>query len=255
MIGKPFTSMWFCCIIGLDKKEAQQMGLDISVLRCPRTIDLGRVYAVRDAIDENFDWYLGNDNSGRLAKYKELKEFAKGLDKMKVLKAVLAKERTELHKYLSEIEDGEFADCISWVIASIQPHEDGNTHLFFDYEKLPGREIVYSCSWGLRGNLYKCALANKDDNPNGDGVVELDVDAVKNLAREWHKMGFKIKFAKWVGFFLPNAGGRILDDCMKDLGMEDMCHDARELLYFRREIEKVANEVGESDRLWLVSSY
>jgi rare lipoprotein A len=53
----------------------------------------------------------------------------------------------------------------------------------------------------------------------------------------------------------PYVGDRILDDCMEDLGMEDMCHDARELLYFRREIEKVANEVGEGDRLWLVSSY
>ena len=43
------------------------MGLDISIIKTPKSINLAKIYAVREAVEEGFSWYLGDDKSQRAA--------------------------------------------------------------------------------------------------------------------------------------------------------------------------------------------
>ena len=52
------------------------MGLDISVMRTGKDIDLGQLYTIHNAIVEGMDWYLGDDKSQRKETYLRLKEKA-----------------------------------------------------------------------------------------------------------------------------------------------------------------------------------
>ena len=65
-----------------------------------------------------------------------------------------------------------------------------------------------------------------------------------------------MNMAKWIGWFFPNVGYRIVKDCMRELGLNDYWVDVDDLIYYKNEIEKVAKFMNpDTDRLWLVSSY
>ena len=229
------------------------MGLDISVMRTGKDIDLGQLYTIHNAIVDGMDWYLGDDKPQRRETYLRLKEKALFLSREKVLKDVDVPDSTK--KYLEEIDKNKFAIYLSWVVGSISDFVDeNNTHLEFDLDLLPGITVLDSCSWNLKDIFSKCA--KETSYPGGDFIVELDLGKIAEENAKWRKKGWKMRLAKVVEWFFPTAGGRIATDCAKDLGINDYFIEPRDLLYYKGEIEKVVKFMNESnDRLWLVSSY
>ena len=232
------------------------MGLDISVMRSGKDIDLGQLYTIRNAIVDGMDWYLGDDKSQRKETYLRLKEKALFLSREKVLKDVDVPISTR--EFLTEIDKNKFAIYLSWVVGSISDFVDeNNTHLSFDWDLLPGITVLDSCSWNLKDIFNRCA---KEDGrakyPDGDFIVELDLGKILEMDRLWRKKGWKMKLAKVVEWFSPIVGSRIVNDCAEDFGLNDKFVNADDLLYYRGEIGKVAKFMNASnDRLWLVSSY
>jgi len=232
------------------------MGLDISVMRTGKGIDLGQLYTIHNAIVDGMDWYLGDDKSQRHEKYLRLKEKALFLSREKVLNDVAVPDSTK--KFLEGIDKDKFATYLSWVVGSISDFVDeNNTHLSFDWDLLPGITVLDSCSWNLKDIFDRCA---KEDGgakyPDGDFIVELDLGKILEMDRLWRKKSWKMKLAKVVGWFSPIVESRIVNDCAEDLGLNDKFVNADDLLYYRDEIGKVAKFMNESnDRLWLVSSY
>ena len=232
------------------------MGLDISITKTGKGIDLGQLYTIRNAIVDGMDWYLGDDKSQRHEEYLRLKEKALLLSREKVLKDVDVPISTR--EFLAGIDKGQFAIYLSWVVGSISDFVDeNNTHLEFDCDLLPGITVLDSCSWNLKDIFDRCA---KEDGgakyPDGDFIVELDLGKILEMDKLWRRKGWKMKLAKVVEWFSPIVGCRIANDCAQDLGVNDYFIEPRDLLYYKGEIEKVAKFMNESsDRLWLVSSY
>ena len=229
------------------------MGLDISVIRTGKNIDLGQLYAIRNAVADGMDWYLGDDKSQRHGNYLRLKDKAFLLSRENVLSDADVSDSTR--KFLSTIGEGQFAIYLSWVVDSISDFVDeNNTHLEFDFDLLPGTAVVESCSWILKDIFGRCA--KETTYPGGDFIVELDIGKVSEENARWRKNGWKMKLAKMVEWFSPESGCRIADDCCGDLGISNHWVEPKDLLYYRREIEKTVGFVNENhDRLWLVSSY
>ena len=229
------------------------MGLDVSVMRTGKYIDLGQMYTIMSTVVNGMDWYLGDDKSQRKDAYARMKEKAILLSREKVLADAKVNERTR--KFLEEMDKTQFGIYLSWVVSSIKDYVDeNNTHLEFDWDLLPGMTILDSCSWNLKDIFEQCS--NGKSYPDGDFVVEIDQAKVCELKKKWKAKSFKMKIAKWVGWFLPDTGRRIAEDCMKELGLNDYWIEIDDLLYYKREIEKVAKFIQpSSDRLWLVSSY
>jgi hypothetical protein len=231
------------------------MGLDISIIRTGRNIDLGQLYAIQSAVANDMDWYLGDDKSQRCDKYVRLKEKALLLSREKVIKDAQVSEQTR--SYLRDMDKDQFAIYLSWVLGTIVDFTSSeNTHLSFDWDLLPGINVLDSCSWNLKDIFNRCAKEDGTSYPDGDFIVELDLRKIAEENARWKKNGWKMKLAKVVEWFFPTAGGRIATDCAKDLGINDYFIEPRDLLYYKGEIEKVAKFMNESnDRLWLVSSY
>ena len=230
------------------------MGLDISIIRTDMDMDLGQLYTIRNAVVDGMDWYLGNDKSLRMENHLRLRKKALLLNKEKVLEEVDVQDSTR--QFLSGIDRNQFSDYLSMVVESISEFTSSdNTHLSFDFNLLPGVNVLDSCSWYLKDIFDRCA---KDGSryPDGDFIVELDPQKISDENARWRKKGWQMNLAKVTGWFSPVVGSRIAIDCAKDLGVEDSFVEPRELLYYRNEIEKVARTANESnDRLWLVSSY
>ena len=232
------------------------MGLDISVVRTPKAFDLNQIFAIHRAVEENFNWYLGDDEKGREDMYEGLRDKAMCLNRQKILDAT--SEPEELVEYLRNLNPGDFAMGLAWVIGSVKRHEAGNTHLFFDVDMFPGTSIVDSCSWNLREMLLDCASdKNPNPNPNGDSVMELDPGKVARLAGKWNRLGvwLKMELAKWIGFFMPETGERIRMDLVTGLGLRDAFVDFQELEHYRLSLDRIRREIQNGDRLWLISSY
>lgn len=231
------------------------MGLDISVMRTGKDIDLVQLYTIRNAIVDGMDWYLGDDKPQRRENYVRLKEKALLLSREKVLNDVDVPDSTK--KFLEEIDKDRFSIYLSWVVGSISNFVDeNNTHLEFDFDLLPGITVLDSCSWNLKDIFEQCAREDGAKYPDGDFTVELDLGKIQEMDKRWRKKGWKMKLAKAVEWFSPVVGSRIANDCAQDLGISDYFIEPRDLLYYKGEIEKVAKFMNESnDRLWLVSSY
>lgn len=234
------------------------MGLDISVIRTPKGIDLAQVYAVREAVEDGFDWYLGNEHGNRARKWNELKAMAGGLRKDGIIEALKAKgvEKEELIAYLEDIPSGKFDMYLSYVVDSISPHQDGNTHLFFDYDRLPGVSLADSCSWNLRDLLMGCAVEGAPKY-NHTYICELEPAKVIMLAEKWSGQRLKMFLAKWIGMlFSPHTGFRILHDVLRRVGVADAFVDYMEAEHYRDFVESIARNIEDNDdRVWLVSSY
>ena len=231
------------------------MGLDISVMRTSKDLDLGQLYAIRNAIVDGMDWYLGDDKTQRKENYLRLKEKALLLSREKVLNDVDVPDSTK--KFLEGIDKDKFATYLSWVVGSIADFVDeNNTHLEFDFDLLPGITVLDSCSWNLKDIFDRCAREDGTSYPDGDFIVELDIGKIAEVNARWMKKGWKMKLAKVVEWFFPIDGCRIANDCAKDLGINDYFIEPRDMLYYKGEIDKVAKFMNpDLDRLWLVSSY
>ena len=229
------------------------MGLDMSIVRSAKDTDLGQLYAVRDAVVNGMGWYLGDDKEKRYENYLALKQKALCLNSSRILSDANITE--EARKYLSGIDAHQFSIYLSHVIGSIEDFTSkNNTHMGFDWDLLPGITVIDSCSWNMKDIFEHCAIPS--DNPDGETIVELDLDKIKETSRKWQKKGFKLKLAKWIGYFFYDAGSRMTQDFAKDLGLNDCWVDIDDLLYYRESLDKVAKFLRpDYDRLWLVSSY
>ena len=236
-----------------ESKETH-MGLDMSIIRGPRGIDFAQLYTVRSAVVDGMDWYLGDDKEKRLERYLSLKEKALCMSIQKVISD--AKVSDKVRDYLkNEIDPNQAAIYLSWVIGSISDFAGSeNTHMEFDWDLLPSVTVTDSCSWNLKDIFEQCAIPN--NGPEKSFIVELDLNKIDILNRKWKSKGFKMKLAKWIGYFFPSAGYRIARDCARELGLNDPWVELDDLLYYRKEIDIVARFMNPSvDRLWLVSSY
>ena len=230
------------------------MGLEITVAMTSG-VNLEELYAVHDAVRE-MDWYLGDDRSRRAEKWIELKNKCMTLTKGQVLDK-LPSEEVRLAEFLRSLDDVQFKVYLGMLVDSITPHVDGNTHLNFDYDKFPAKDLCFSCSSNLHHLLLGCRV--KDNfGPDGDYVVELDKEKVKELVAVWKGKKTKIGIAKWVGYFMPAVGERILQDCISELGLMDRCVDIHDMEHYCEkmiETGKAMDNSRPSDRFWMISSY
>jgi hypothetical protein len=232
------------------------MGLDISIIRTTKDIDLGDLYAIKEAVETGYDWYLGRKGKeSDLETWKELKAKCKSITKNDLLEHIRSGDQ-HLVKQLEEIPESKFNEYLAMIYDSISEHEDGNTHLNFDYDKLPGTDIFNSCSWNLRALFLECKKNQTMNNQCGDFIYELDEYKIWNMAERWRRMSFKLKLARWIGYFSKRVGYNILRDCLQDLGVEDAFVDFQDARHYQRGILKVARDVLDSNnRYWIVSSY
>jgi hypothetical protein len=230
------------------------MGLDISVIRTPKSIDLEEIYALREVIENGFCWYLGDEKEKRAEKWKELKDKCQTLTKDDILKNISGPE--DLVKCLNHISDSNFNVYLRWIVDSISDHEDGNTHLNFDYDKLPGTTILDSCSWNLYDLFKECRRDNRPLKPCGDFIREIDPYRVWVMGEKWNGKVLEFGIATWIGYFFQKIGYRILVDCLKDLKVNDPFVDFIDVKHYQESIRKVVKETMDTeDRLWLVASY
>ena len=230
------------------------MGLDISVIRTPKNIDLEAVYAIREAIESGYDWYLGDDKDSRSKKWVELKDKCRSLTKQDVLAHI--SEPKDLVKCINDMTDSDFNIYLCWIVSSISPHQDGNTHLNFDYDKLPGRTIFDARSWNLKDLFTQCEVSGKTERPCGDSILEVDPDKVCVMWKNWRRMSFKISLSKWIGYFSERVGFNILQDCLEELGVKDTFVGSLDVKWYMKYIGETAKATMDEDcRLWLVSSY
>lgn len=233
------------------------MGLDISVIHAPKVFDLNQIYALRDAVENGFNWYLGDDETKRKDSYSELRKKALKLSVMDVVESI--KDDKPLYEYLSGFKPDILAQFLGWVTGSIKDYEEGDTHLFFDCELLPGSSSWDSCSWNMRDILLDCVSdSNPNPNPNGDTLVELDRGKLKSLSDRWNRKSIKFKLwlCKWIGYFMPETGDRIRMDIAKELGMRDAFVDVLDIEYYIKSLKYISDAtIGNTNRVWLVSSY
>lgn len=230
------------------------MGLDISVIRTPKSIDLEEIYALKDAIENGYCWYLGDDKEKRAEKWVELKEKCKSLTKEDILANIAGP--GDLVKCLKQISSSDFNIYLRWVVDSISDHEDGNTHLNFDYDKLPGKNLFDSCSWNLYNMFKDCKKDNKLLKPCGEFIQEIDPYKVWVMHENWNARSLEITLAKWIGYVSERIGFRILGDCLRELNVEDVYVDFQDVKHYQESIKKVVKDSTDSDdRLWLIASY
>ena len=243
-----------------NKLGDTKMGLDISVIRTPKTIDLEEIYALLEAIESGYDWYLGDDQDKRQEKWIELKDKCRSLTKQDVLGhisvPIVPARPKDLVKCINDMTDSDFNTYLAWIVSSIAKHEDGNTHLNFDYDNLPGKTIFDSCSWNLYDIFKECRKNNRPLKPCGDSIQEIDPYRVWKTWNRWNAQTVNLWLAKWIGCFSERIGFNILGDCLKELGIEDAFVSLQDMKHYKESIKKVVDETFDTeDRLWLVASY
>ena len=235
------------------------MGLDISVIHAPKVFDLCQIYALHDAVESGFDWYLGDNPDQRRERHGELRKKALGLSALDVVEAVKGRQNDVLYSYLSKFGPDALTSSLGWVVGSMKDYEDGDTHLFFNLDLLPGSSSWDSCSWNMRELLLDCASdRNPVPNPNGDLLVELDSAKLKTVSDRWNRksMKFKLWLCKWIGYFMPETGDRIRMDIANELGIQDAFVDVSDIEYYGKSLKYIVKATdGDKYRVWLASSY
>ena len=240
----------------VEKKceRGERMGLEITVAKTTG-VNLEELYAVHDAVRE-MDWYLGDDRSKRAERWIELKNKCMTLTKNQVLDK-LPPEEVRLTEFMKSLDEVQFKVYLGMLVDSISPHEDGNTHLNFDYDKFPAKDLWFSCSRNLHRILLGCR-AKDNFGPDGDYVVELDQEKVLKLVKLWVGKRTKLKIAQWIGYFFPNVGSRILQDCQLELCVNDSYVDIHDMEHYMEKLVqtgKAMDQSSPSDRFWMISSY
>jgi len=232
------------------------MGLDMIVVKTRKDWNYRDVFEVLEAVKDGFDWYLGDDKDKRTQKYGELKKFAMGL----TTKDVLDSRKDGKHKRLDDMPETEFSKYLACVKNAIQPHQSGNSHMFFDEgcEAMGGKEIAFSTSWGLRNAI---AEAKKADDPGDDGyIIELDKGKLAYMGgRQTFGLGFKLWLAKWIGFFMPEVGARMLYDAARTIGVDASFLEIYDIEQYGRTFKELAKDIKmdgkNGSRYWLESAY
>lgn len=229
------------------------MGLEIIVVETDAHINLSDLYRVKEAVEDVFDWYLGNDITKKLDTFIALRTKASKLTKQEILDALKAKRGEDSKEYnlFNSIPDRDVEDYLKMLNDAIGEFREDNSHLFFEWEKLPGKDLTTSCSYNLYELFSECAWrVYKND------VSELNPDWLKSLYERLNAKSFKFKLTKWIGYFFPSVADRMVRDMCHELKIEfDYWIDVNDLIYYRDELEKIVNEADPEKRLWVVSSY
>ena len=234
------------------KRGVRKMGLDISVVKTDSITNLEELFAVKHAVEDSFDWHLGSDPTRKLDRFRELREKLGGLVKSDVIGNF--KGDDDVKSFLEKIPEYRFNRHLVALCNSIGDFSEGDTHLFLEWDRLPGTDILNSCSWSLRSAIRECAL--DFTGVRGDEIVELNPDRLKRLVNKWKSKGFKMGLAKWMGYFLPTVGWRITQDAMHELGgFSESCMDIHDLISVRRLVMDMGRKVEPGYRYWLTSSY
>lgn len=229
------------------------MGFEMTVVETDVNINLSDLYRVKDAVEEAFDWYLGNDIKAKLDKFIGLQTKASKLTHDEVLSALVEKfgedsDEVAMFKSVPKLDVEEY---LKMLCNSIGDFREDNSHLFFEWEKLPGKDITFSCSYNLFELVFDGAVRVYKNS-----VSEISLDKLKKILEKLKEKSFKFKLTKWIGYFFPSAADRMVRDMCVELGIErDYWIDVNDLIYYKDELEKIVNEADPEKRLWVVSSY
>lgn len=229
------------------------MGFEMTVVETDANINLSDLYRVKDAVEEAFDWYLGNDIKAKLDKFIALQTKASKLTYDEVLSALIEKfgedsDEVAMFKSVPKLDVEEY---LKMLYKSIGDFREDNSHLFFEWDKLPGKDITFSCSYNLFELVFDGAVRVYKNS-----VSEISLDKLKKILEKLKEKSFKFKLTKWIGYFFPSVADRMVRDMCVELGIErDYWIDVNDLIYYRDELEKIVSEADPEKRLWVVSSY
>lgn len=231
------------------------MGLEIQAIDTDRDINLAELHAVLDAVIDKFDWHLAGDKRHA---YNILSGQAERLTKGSVMDKFkddfnLRPSEKEDFDYLNSISDDDFARHLRTIAKSIRAFNENDTHLSFDYEKLPTTELDWCCSSNMKTALERCS--DNDSRPYRDYVVELSEKDVLHTAKKWRGLGCKLSLTKWIGYFKPDAAQRIVEDICQDMDISDSYVDLGDLINYRKFWMKILKSHTKGRRIWLISSY
>lgn len=231
------------------------MGLDLTVAKTKDCLNLCELVAIYDVIHENMDWYLEEDKSKRYARYLDLTSRAFALTKKDVLNSA---EDKELEEHLKFIPNELFDVYLSYVRSTIGDFNKENSHLSFEFDKLPFASLKDSYSWILHGLFKECKAEDIELPGQGDFIMELDKGKLIELERKWSGKSFKIWIARWIGYFKPEVEERICQDLCRELLPNEYGLDADDIHFYRNAVMDVcskARKSKEDERIWMISSY
>lgn len=229
------------------------MGFEMTVVETDVNINLSDLYRVKDAVEEAFDWYLGNDIKAKLDKFIALQTKASKLTYDEVLSALVEKcgEDSEEVSMFKSVPKMDVEEYLKMLYNSIGDFREDNSHLFFEWEKLPGKDITFSCSYNLFELVFDGAVRVYKNS-----VSEISHGKLKKILEKLKEKSFKFKLTKWIGYFFPSVAYRMVRDMCEELGIEhDYWIGVNDLIYYKNELEKIVNEADPEKRLWVVSSY
>lgn len=233
------------------------MGLDLTIAKTKDKLNLCELVAVYDAIRENMDWYLGDDDLKRYSKYLELTSKVFSLTKKNVVDSIDESDK-ELKEHLIYIPNETFDKYLEMIRHTMGDFYQGNSHLFFEFDRLPFVSIHDTCSWTIHDIFKDCRSTDIEIPGQGDVIIELDKEKILELGKKWKRNSFKIWFARWIGYFKREVEDRICEDLCRELLPNEYGLDASEFSWYRNKIMNVCKEVRKSDfdeRIWMISSY
>lgn len=233
------------------------MGLDLTIAKTKDKLNLCELVAVYDAIRENMDWYLGNDHSKRYSRYLELTSKAFSLTKKELIDSI-DESHKELKEYLIYIPNEMFDKYLKMIRHTMRDFCKENSHLSFDFDKLPFVSLYDTCSWTTRRIFEECKSIDIEIPEQGDVIMELDKTKILELEKKWRMSGFKIWFARWIGYFNVEVEMRICGDLCRELLPSEYGLDALDFAQYKNAILKICKEARRSkadDRIWMISSY
>ena len=231
------------------------MGLELTVVRTKKGLDLGKVCALKEALEEGWDWTTHGFTLEPKDRHAHLMLFADAIGQNDIHRNAKIPQKTAT--IFKDMPKDEFEMYKGILVNSISPFNESDSHMYFDWDRIvPNKdELVFSCMGELHTILMEC---EKDGYKRlcGDYIVELDQKKVKTLAKRWKGQAFKIWLSKWVGYFNPEAEARMIEDVAKELGLDRRwAIEPSDMKHMKECILELARKMKASDRIWLMSSY
>ena len=227
------------------------MGLDMTVAQTTKDIDLISMYHIMNVVNDGFDWHLGTDRSRKYDIFHIKSIQISTLTKNDVLEKI-QDDDDKKYSHLKNLSDDEFAKYLKYLYNAIGDFHIENSHLFFDYDKLPGDSLLDSCSWGLRDLIYYNCITDTITSSD-DSIVEIDKDKLSSLAKKWKRFGRKLKLIKFIWYIYPEMAERMFNDWFDSNCI--MEYDINECIYIANQLNELVKKVDKTSRLWLISSY
>ena len=233
------------------------MGLETTITKTAKKIDLRRMFDIVHVVENGFDWWLGGGSEDeKTRKWQELHDFAFALNRDAILDAEMRLNCTKTP--LASMPSSRFNMHLAWVLCAIKDYQAGDSHLFIDAEALPAMDVLTSCSWTLRSILLRCSNGTSEVD---EDIDELNPDKVRRLADRWRRSAsdLRLGIARWIGYFIPAARTRMVEDIVKALGLEgEGGLDLEDIVYLKESIMQISSSLKDDDgseRLWMISSY